>query len=162
MLDDAPRNVPAHPSRRPRRGFVCALVMAAALVVAPRAGADAIPDAATILQRMRSALEPGKDMRATFDLAIVNGTDSVHWTGSFYRRTGPPAKTRMVFEAPDDLRGTQVAISRDADDVTHTRIYLPLVRRVRDVQDVPGESFLGTDFTYEDLGLEPFWSRLWS
>jgi hypothetical protein len=44
---------------------------------------------------------------------------------------------------------------RSSDGVTHTSIYLPAIRRVRDLQgDMRGESFLGTDFNYEDLGFE--------
>lgn len=119
-------------------------------------GVDGPADANKLIERMREALEPGNDMRASFDLEITNPGESVHWVGTFYRRSGPDARTRMMFDAPTDLRGTQVSISRDRDGLTHTRMYLPLVRRIRDLQaHMRGESFLGTDFTYEDLGLEP-------
>jgi hypothetical protein len=121
------------------------------------AGEAAVPaDVHEVLRRMRAALEPGTSMRATFDLAIANRDDTVHWVGTYYRRSGPEARTRMVFDAPADLRGTQVSVRRDPEGLTHTRIYLPLIRRVRDLQrsDASGESFLGTDFQYEDLGLE--------
>jgi outer membrane lipoprotein-sorting protein len=58
-------------------------------------------------------------------------------------------------DSPVDLRGTEVTVIPGADGTSHTRIYLPAIRRVRDLgADMRGESFLGTDFNYEDLGLQ--------
>src|SRR5207245_305963 len=111
------------------------------------AAAESAVDASQLIQQMRAALEPGKDMRATFDLEITNPKpdQSIHWVGTYYRRGGRDARTRIAFDAPVDLRGTQVSVRRDENGTTHTRMYLPLIRRVRDLQtDTRSESFLGT------------------
>jgi hypothetical protein len=48
-----------------------------------------------------------------------------------------------------------VTVQRTDGARDRTRIYLPFVRRVREIEsDMRGESFLGTDFNFEDLGLE--------
>ncbi|HEY2388813.1 MAG TPA: outer membrane lipoprotein-sorting protein [Candidatus Binatia bacterium] len=133
-----------------------ALVMGLALMPGAARGATKGVDANDVLTRMRSALTPGKDMRATVVFAIANDKgDIVRWTGQLYRRGGPSPRTRIVFEDPPDLRGTVVSVFRADDGTTKTRLYLPTLRRTRLIEaDTRGESFLGTDFNYEDLGLQ--------
>jgi outer membrane lipoprotein-sorting protein len=135
-----------------RRSKNVAAAVLALILMAAAAGAT---DVTEVLTRMRHAVEPGKDMRATVELAVTNAKgESVRWSGRLYRRSGPDARTRIVFDEPLDLRGTEVMVRHGADGVTHTRVYLPAIRRVRELDaDFRGESFLGTDFNYEDLGL---------
>jgi len=113
-------------------------------------------DVTEILTRMRQAVEPGKDVRAAIEFTITNAKgESVHWSGQLYRRSVSDTCTRLVFDEPLDFRGTEVMVQRGADGVTHTRVYLPAIRRVRELDaDFRGESFFGTDFNYEDLGLQ--------
>jgi outer membrane lipoprotein-sorting protein len=120
------------------------------------AGAACAIDVTTILARARQALEPGEDMRAKVVFSITNARgESVEWAGRLYRHGGSEARMRLVFESPLDLRGTDVTVSRTADGETRMRIYLPAIRRVRELTaDMRGESFLGTDFNYEDLGFQ--------
>ena len=122
----------------------------AAVSMAPAA------DVTDVLARMRKAAEPGKDMRATAVFTITNERgDTVKWTGQFYRKTGADSRARLVFDDPVDLRGTEVTITRAPDGTTKTRLYLPSLRRTRLLDaDTRGESFLGTDFNYEDLGFQ--------
>jgi hypothetical protein len=132
------------------RALGTALLLAVAAVPADAA------DVVDVLARVRKATEPGRDMRAKFTFDITNAKgEVVQWAGMYYRRSGLDARMRLVFDSPLDLRGTEVSISRGADGIAHTRIYLPGIRRVRDIQaDMRGESFLGTDFNYEDIGLQ--------
>ena len=138
-----------------RLGGMTLLSVCAAFLVPAAAFAADVSD---VLGRVRQALEPGKDMRAAVEFEIANGSgDSARWTGSYYRISGPDTRTRLVFDSPADLRGTAITVQRASDGVTHTYVYLPAIRRVRDLQaDMRGESFLGTDFNYEDVGFEPF------
>jgi len=131
------------------------LLLALGLPGAAR-GATKGVDANDVLTRMRGALTPGKDMRATVVFTIANDKgDVVRWTGQLYRRGGSSPRTRIVFEDPPDLRGTAVSVFRADDGTTKTRLYLPTLRRTRLIDsDTRGESFLGTDFNYEDLGLQ--------
>lgn len=113
-------------------------------------------DVMQLLNQVRAASAPGKDMRADFVLDVVNAKgESVQWAGHYYRRSIPDQRIRLVFDSPLDLRGTEVAVVPAPGGASRTRIYLPSVRRVREIQaDMRGESFLGTDFNYEDLGLQ--------
>ncbi len=143
--------------RRPgscARSVALAAIVAAATVSPP--GTARAEDVNELLARMTTASEPGKDMRANVVLTMTNQrAETVKWTGKFYRRTGPPTTIRIAFDAPADLRGTQVTLVRDAQGPTKTHIYLPTLRRERDIAaDTRGESFLGTDFNYEDLGFQ--------
>jgi hypothetical protein len=113
-------------------------------------------DVTQLLGRMRDATAAGKDMRATISFEMVNAKgESVHWAGSYYRRNVPDERMRLVLDSPIDLRGTEVTLVPGHDGVLHQRLYVPSLRRVRDLQsDMRGESFLGTDFNYEDLGVQ--------
>jgi hypothetical protein len=72
-----------------------------------------------------------------------------------YRRAGLDPRIRIVLEHPLDLRGTDVTVVRASDGGSRARVYLPAIRRVREISgDMRGESFLGTDFDYEDLGFQ--------
>ncbi len=136
-------------------GRRASLALMVVLLIAPAVSARAA-DVEQVLGRMRQALERGKDMRATFGLEMRNrGGEAVRWAGSYYRRGGPDPRIRLVFESPVDLRGTDVSVRRGSDGATHIRLYLPGLRRVREIDgDMRGEAFLGTDFNYEDLGLQ--------
>jgi outer membrane lipoprotein-sorting protein len=133
-----------------------ALAVGIALVPGAVRSAARGVDAHDVLARMRSALAPGKDMRATVVFTIANDRgETVKWTGQLYRRGGSSPRTRIVFEGPADLRDTAVSVSRADDGTSKTRLYLPALRRTRIIDaDTRGESFLGTDFNYEDLGLQ--------
>jgi len=113
-------------------------------------------DVTQVLDRVRSATAPGKDMRATVDFEMVNAKgESVHWKGSYYRRSAPDERMRLVLDSPADLHGTEVTLSPGPDGAARQAIYVPSLRRVRDLHaDMRGESFLGTDFNYEDLGIQ--------
>jgi hypothetical protein len=113
-------------------------------------------DVTRVINRVQGATAPGKDMRATIEFEIVNAKgERVHWGGSYYRRGAPDARMRLVLDSPVDLRGTEVVLSPGPDRIAHQRLYVPALRRVRDLQaDMRGESFLGTDFNYEDLGVQ--------
>jgi outer membrane lipoprotein-sorting protein len=127
------------------------LAFAAAVNDAPAAA-----DVHTVLEKMNRALAPGRDMRANVTLTLNNGRgEKVQWSGRLYRRMGADPRLRFVLDSPLDVRGTDVTVTRTADNASRARVYLPAIRRVREITgDMRGESFLGTDFTYEDLGFQ--------
>lgn len=131
------------------------LLTGISLVIAPtRAGAVDLDE---ILSGMRQAVVPGDTMRASFELEIINAKgESTRWAGKYYQRGGAGApRIRFVFESPRDLHGTDVTVGTDGKGQSRTKIYLPAIRRTREIiGDMRGESFLGTDFNYEDLGIE--------
>ncbi len=132
---------------------------AAALLVALVGGTpgrtSAAMDVTDVLQHMRQASFAGKDMRAKFSFDIVNAKgESVRWAGAYYRRNASDERVRLVFDSPIDLRGTEVTVIGGTGE-SRIFVYLPGLRRVREISgDMRGESFFGTDFNYEDLGLQ--------
>jgi hypothetical protein len=129
-------------------------IASALLLLVMPAPARAV-DVTQILTHLHQALEPGKNMRASFEIEISNAKgEDVRWRGTYYRKSGPDGAMRLLFDYPMDLRGTDVVVRRGADGSSRTRVYYPFIRRVREIDgDRRGESFLGTDFNYEDLGL---------
>jgi hypothetical protein len=124
------------------------------LLLLPRLAAAA--DVTDVLDRMRRAAEPGRDMTARVELIMTNAHgERVRWDGEFYRISGASPSRRIVIDSPVDLRGVSVTVRRLAAGADRIRVYLPFVRRVREIDaDRRGEPFLGTDFNYEDLGME--------
>jgi outer membrane lipoprotein-sorting protein len=133
------------------RGY--GVVLAFLLTLVPlTAGAADVED---VLARMRKAIEPPSDMRADFEMTMTNKQgESLKWSGQYFRKPGPEGGVHLIFQSPIDLRGTEITARHDPEGHEHMRIYLPSLRRVRDLSgDMRGESFLGTDFNYEDIGL---------
>lgn len=112
-------------------------------------------DVSDVLTRMHEALTSGTDMRASMLFVMTNEHgESVRWTGEFQRTPGG-ALVRFIFHSPLDIRGIEVTARHIRRGIDETEIYLPSLRRNRKIEaDMRGESFLGTDFNYEDLGLE--------
>jgi hypothetical protein len=131
-------------------------LFALALVVATLPPVAQAQDVTMIVTRMREAVMAGTDMRADFTMDMSNENGEVsRWAGQYFRRAGAEGGIRMIFDSPLDLRGTEITARIGTDGADHLRIFVPSLRRTRDVQgDARGESFLGTDFNYEDLGLE--------
>jgi len=78
----------------------------------------------------------------------------VTWRGDYHREPGSTGRTSIRFESPADIRGTRVSILHDATDEAYARVWIPAIQRQREIRgDLRGESFLGTDFNYEDLGV---------
>jgi len=140
--------------QRPMSWFGSAVLLA--LFVVTLACPAAAMDVTQLLSRVQQATSPGKDMRANVDFEMTNATgESIHWAGTLYRRNVPDRRVRLVLDSPVDLRGTEVVLMPGSDNVSQTRIFLPGLRRWRNIQaDMRGEAFLGTDFNYEDLGFQ--------
>jgi hypothetical protein len=92
-------------------------------------------------------------MKANFQIFDKQGNGSKK--EFIFRRVGPPGgrKTEVVFTAPTEIRG--VALLSITQDGFPERqfVYTPATDRVRNV--VPQERssrFIGTDFTFEDIG----------
>jgi hypothetical protein len=138
------------------------------------------PDAATIARRMKAALEPQRSSIRTLVLAMssaavpaadltksqkevieelgqgqVSTTGSTtEWTARQARKTLPDGNRILtVILAPDEVKGVAFLIWERKGKPDEQWLYLPAVRRVRKLTPVSAyESFLGTDFTFADLG----------
>ena len=71
---------------------------------------------------------------------------------SWSENDGDDSKSLIVFSAPGNVRGTGF-LSIDEDGVQTQRLFLPSIGRIQTISSSErGDQFMGSDFTYEDLG----------
>jgi len=72
-----------------------------------------------------------------------------------YKEFPDGRRALFVFLEPDALYGTAHLFWKRTDNTTAEWVYCPSIRRVRSLSGLTAyDSFLGTDFTYSDLGLK--------
>jgi hypothetical protein len=99
----------------------------------------------------------GEDRKGTMTLTLTNsrGKTRVRTVTSFEREYGADTKSLMYFEAPADVKGTAFLQFEyeDPERQDDKWLYMPALRRVRRIAgSSKNEYFMGTDFTYDDLG----------
>ncbi|HKA30901.1 MAG TPA: outer membrane lipoprotein-sorting protein [Candidatus Binatia bacterium] len=126
------------------------------LLVIVTPAAAALPDAATIVAKMKAALEPPKASVRELKLSI-SGEDggTTQWTLAQARKTlNGQGRMLMAVLAPQSDRGiTGLIIDGKNGEPPETALWIPVVRRVRTLTPAGAyESVLGSDFMYADLG----------
>lgn len=118
------------------------------------------PDGFSIVRQMKALLEPEGPSLRRIDLTVKNrsayteGYETVEKVAGMAVKNFPDGK-RMLFVmlGPDDVKGMAFLIQERKDQTDVMWVYLPAIRRVREIKPIDQyESFLGTDFTYADLG----------
>ncbi|MDR8391712.1 outer membrane lipoprotein-sorting protein [Aliifodinibius sp. S!AR15-10] len=71
---------------------------------------------------------------------------------SFSYNKGETSKTLLIFEEPGNVRGTGfLTLSENSDEVQ--KLFLPALGRIKIISaSEKSDRFMGSDFTYEDLG----------
>lgn len=131
---------------------IAAAVLLSALAAVPVLAAP--PDVATIVGKMKTALEPDRPSvrRATVRFTGPGGDASQLTLGAARKRMGDPTRIVMVVLAPTALRGTTLLV-QEASDTNVLWLYVPAVGRVRKlVSPEAYTTFLNSDFTFADLG----------
>ncbi|MCK4408683.1 MAG: outer membrane lipoprotein-sorting protein [Candidatus Eisenbacteria sp.] len=99
----------------------------------------------------------GEDMQSRLTMTLINsrGDKRVREIRQFMKDFGDVEKKVMFFEFPADVRNTSfmnwsyMTIGEDDDQW----IYLPALKKVKRISsDSKGDYFMGSDFTYDDLG----------
>ncbi len=99
----------------------------------------------------------GQDQRGNLTMTLKNssGDTRVRKIKQLWKDFGTTEKKIMMFVSPADVRNTSFmnwsydAAGRDDDQW----IYLPALRRVKRISsDSSSDYFMGSDFTYDDLG----------
>lgn len=128
------------------------------LVVLPLLVLPALPAAAAdspqvLLQRMKAWLEPKQASTRQLAMTIRSGTEVVQWSAAQARGSADGANYALtVLLAPPDVRGIAMLVKEDPGKPTREWIYLPYLRRVRQILPVNEfESFLNTEFTFSDF-----------
>lgn len=145
--------------RRPRRRawrWVGLVLLAAAAAPAQQPALDG----RGIMERVDARPRGGDQRsRATWRLVDARGRERVRETRTWWsdhrgKPDGLRAKRLVVFEAPPEVRETGFLVfSHDEPGADDERwVYLPALRKVRRVAGRDrGRSFVGTDFSYDDL-----------
>lgn len=99
--------------------------------------------------------DTGENRQATMEMILVNrhGDERRREIRQFERDFGEVEKTIMFFTAPADVRNTSFMNWSYTDGSNDDQwLYLPALGRVRRIaSDNKNDSFMGSDFTYEDM-----------
>lgn len=149
--------------RTSRAALALAAVATVVWVLAgtPATTTAAPPDAATLAAKMKTALEPARASVRKMTLTISptggpGGSAATVYTTVQARKTvGGRARMLTAILTPADERGiANLVVDGDKTHVDVTKVWLPVIRRVRTLTPLGSqEAFLGSDFTYADLGL---------
>jgi outer membrane lipoprotein-sorting protein len=91
----------------------------------------------------------------TMTLISGRGAPRVREVSYYFKDYGDTEKNLMVFQSPRDVAGTgYLSFSYDDESKDDDMwLYLPAMRRVRRIAGSgKNDDFMGTDFTYEDMG----------
>ncbi len=138
--------------RRHRIGLASAL-----LTLSTLAGvAQAAPSAREIMQSSRDIQEKPATRRGNMTMTLVdkNGDHRVRKVTSYSKKYGPDTKSVLFFLEPADVKGTAFLQwgyeEKDKDD--DQWIYIPSLKRTRKITSSgKNQSFMGTDFSYDDM-----------
>lgn len=129
----------------------------ATAVAAPAAVAPAVaPTALAVIQNVYNRPAP-KDQAGTLTMTLTNrsGKTRVRTIEQLTKDFGAEEKKVMFFTAPADVKNTSfMSWSYDkAGKADDQWIYLPALKKVKRISsDSKSDYFMGSDFTYDDLG----------
>jgi len=137
-----------------RRGTIVALLCMAALCTSVMAIAQPAVDAHKL---MAGVYEQDKNhdftMKADFQVFDEQGQNTKkEFT---YQHIGLPgeSKTLVAFTAPKEIRGVVLLSVNQRNTAASQYVYMPATQRMRSVvQQDRSARFIGTDFTFEDIG----------
>lgn len=100
--------------------------------------------------------ETGNDLTSVLTMTLTNesGQTRVREIQQFSKDLGDTEKSIMFFLSPADVRNTSfMNWSYDDDKADDQWIYLPALKKVKRISsDSKSDYFMGSDFTYDDLG----------
>ncbi len=118
--------------------------------------ANAEPSGREIMQAVYDRPQ-GNDMSGTLTMTLFdsNGKERVRVIKQWIGRYGRVDKKLMIFQSPADVRGTSFMnwSYKEEGKEDDQWIYLPALKRVKRISaEGKGDYFMGSDFTYDDLG----------
>jgi len=100
--------------------------------------------------------EEGESREAEMNMVLINkhGDKRVRDLKQFNKDFGDVEKKIMFFTGPQDIRGTSfMNWSYEENKEDNQWIYLPALGKIKRISsDSKGDYFMGSDFTYDDLG----------
>jgi len=133
--------------------FICILFLSPLVkgkaVASPLTGRD--------IMVMVDQAPDGDDRRSTIEMVLINRRNKkrVRMMSSFGKDYGKDTKKLMGFKKPMDIKGTSF-LSWEYDDPSRDDdkwLYMPALRKVRRISGAStNDYFMGSDFTYDDMG----------
>ncbi len=100
--------------------------------------------------------ETGDDQTSNLTMTLVNksGNQRVRKIKQFTKDLGEVEKSIMFFLSPADVKNTSfMSWTYDSDKSDDQWIYLPALKKTKRISsDSKSDYFMGSDFTYDDLG----------
>jgi len=131
------------------------LVVAVAVIIATSFGANAQLTGRQIVEKAYN-LSTGDDQTSVLTMTLTNksGQTRVRKIQQYTKDFGNMEKSIMFFLSPADVKNTSfMNWSYDSDKADDQWIYLPALKRVKRISsDSKSDYFMGSDFTYDDLG----------
>ncbi|MBN1637309.1 MAG: outer membrane lipoprotein-sorting protein [Deltaproteobacteria bacterium] len=135
---------------------VCMAVFVLSVMFWPLANAEEL-SAYQIAKKSEDLMNQARDTQAEMSMTLVNkkGDTRQRKLMSYGKNYDNGAqKALIVFESPADVKGTSfLSWSSPDKDEDEQWLYLPALQRVRQISTGgKGESFMGTEFTFYDMG----------
>lgn len=136
--------------------LLCIFVCFQAVGFAGEVGSNAPKDGREVMVRVDQRPN-GENRRSVLTMTLVDsrGRKRVRVMRSCSRDIGPDKETLMVFREPGDVRGTAF-LSHDYDAIEKDDdkwLWMPALRRIRRISgSAKNEKFMGSDFSYDDMG----------
>ena len=109
-----------------------------------------------IVKKSEDLLDQAKDSKVemTMTLESKKGEKRERTLSAFTRREGAnKSKSIIFFNSPSDVKGTSFLVWTDENKQDKQWLYLPALQRVRQIgSSGKGESFMGTELTFFDMG----------
>jgi len=98
----------------------------------------------------------GDDMTSNLTMTLINksGKERIRKIKQLTKDMGDVEKSIMFFQSPADVKNTSfMSWTYDSDKSDDQWIYLPTLKKVKRISsDGKSDYFMGSDFTYDDLG----------
>ena len=131
------------------------LVVAVAVILATSFGANAQLTGRQIVEKAYN-IPTGDDQTSVLTMTLTNksGQTRVRKIQQYSKDLGDTEKSIMFFLSPADVKNTSfMNWSYDSDKADDQWIYLPALKKVKRISsDSKSDYFMGSDFTYDDLG----------
>ncbi|MGE0681023.1 MAG: outer membrane lipoprotein-sorting protein [Candidatus Binatia bacterium] len=130
-------------------------VLAACMFMNAPAKALAQDPAMEVVKKMKEAFTPVRPSTRKVEITMTSEGETITWDAREAMKEFPDGKRMvMVMLGPTEVKGNAYVVWEPKGKSTSTIwTYMPFLRRVRELVGVDAyQHFLGTDFTYADLG----------
>src|SRR5882672_10956992 len=115
------------------------------------------PDVMAVADQMETVFAPVRPSLRKVVITVRNdeGDEQVRWVaGVAHKQLSDGKRDLIVLLEPENMQSNALLIGERGDRDNTMWLYTPSIRRVRGIIPVDAYArFLGTDFTYSDLGL---------